>query len=196
MQATHALPHAGIHEAPHEEMGFWRQYVFSTDHKIIGIQYGVTALCFLFFGFCLMLMMRWQIAHPGQPVPLIGSFLEKILEDPGNPNPAAKGIVSADLYNSFGAMHGTIMVFLAIVPLAFAAFGNLVVPLMIGAPDMAFPRVNAASYQAYVVGGIIMFFSFFIPGGAAQAGWTSYSPLATSMNSYPALSIRPAAACG
>src|SRR5213075_1931267 len=60
-----------------------------------------------------------------------------------------------------------------------AAFGNFVVPLQIGAPDMAFPRVNMASYQAYVIGGLIMFFSFFIKGGAAQAGWTSYSPLAT-----------------
>src|SRR6185295_18436003 len=89
------------------------------------------------------------------------------------------GIMTANLYNSFGAMHGTIMVFLAIVPLAFAAFGNFVVPLQIGAPDMAFPRINMASYQAYVVGGIIMVVSFFIPGGAAQAGWTSYSPLAT-----------------
>src|SRR3982075_977895 len=183
--SAHAVPHSEVHEAhhDHEEQGFWTQYVFSTDHKIIGIQYGVTALCFLFFGFCLMLMMRWQIAHPGQPVPLIGSFLEKILEDPGNPNPAAKGIVSANLYNSFGAMHGTIMVFMAIVPLAFAAFGNYVVPLMIGAPDMAFPRVNMASYQAYVLGALIMFVSFFIPGGAAQAGWTSYSPLATSIAS-------------
>src|SRR5471030_2011491 len=78
-------------------------------------------------------------------------------------------------------MHGTIMVFLAIVPLAFAAFGNYVVPLMIGAVDMTFPRVNMASYQAYFIGGLIMFTSFFIPGGPAQAGWTSYSPLATSI---------------
>ena len=76
-------------------------------------------------------------------------------------------------------MHGTIMVFLGIVPLAFAAFGNFVVPSQIGAPDMAFPRINMASYQAYFVGGMIMLVSFFIPGGAAQAGWTSYSPLAT-----------------
>jgi cytochrome c oxidase subunit 1 len=96
-------------------------------------------------------------------------------------NVAAKGIISPDLYNSFGAMHGTIMVFMAIVPLAFAAFGNYVVPLQIGAPDMAFPRINMASYQCYVVGGLIMFTSFFIPGGPAQAGWTSYSPLATSI---------------
>src|SRR3989475_3240677 len=180
MATVHAIPQPEIHEAhhetPHEDVGFWRTYVFSTDHKIIGIQYGVTGLFFLFFGFCLMLMMRWQIAHPGQPVPLVGPLLASLLGDV-----AAKGIVSPDLYNSFGAMHGTIMVFMAIVPLAFAAFGNFVVPLQIGAPDMAFPRVNMASYQAYVIGGLIMFVSFFIPGGAAQAGWTSYSPLATSI---------------
>jgi cytochrome c oxidase subunit 1 len=175
MQATaHAT--AGIHEAHHEELGFWRKYVFSTDHKIIGIQYGVTALFFLLFGFSLMLMMRWQIAHPGEPVPVVGPLLASLLGPV-----AAKGIMSADLYNSFGAMHGTIMVFMAIVPLAFAAFGNYVVPLQIGAPDMAFPRVNMASYQAFVLGGLIMFVSFFIPGGAAQAGWTSYSPLATTI---------------
>src|ERR1051326_5946954 len=182
MQATtHAIPHPGIHEAEHhEELGFWSKYVFSTDHKVIGIQYGVTALFFLMFGFILMLMMRWQIAHPGQPIPLLGSLLERVLSST-EPNPAAKGIMSGDLYNTFGAMHGTIMVFMAIVPLAFAAFGNFVVPLQIGAPDMAFPRVNMASYQAYVVGGLIMFVSFFIPGGAAQAGWTSYSPLATAI---------------
>ena len=173
------LPHAGAH-APHtaheEETGFWRKYIFSVDHKIIGIQYGLTALCFLLFGFGLMMMMRWQIAHPGEPVPIIGPLLAKVLGDV-----AVGGVMSPDLYNSFGAMHGTIMVFLAVVPLAFGAFGNFVVPLQIGAPDMAFPRLNLASYQAYVVGGIIMFVSFFIPGGAAKAGWTSYSPLATSI---------------
>jgi len=184
MQASaQAHSHAATHDVHHEDLGFWRTYVFSTDHKVIGIQYGLTALFFLFFGFCLMLMMRWQIAHPGEPIPLVGGLLEKVLADPNGANPAAKGIMSNDLYNSFGAMHGTIMVFMAIVPLAFAAFGNFVVPLQIGAPDMAFPRVNMASYQAYVIGGLIMFVSFFIPGGAAQAGWTSYSPLATSIAS-------------
>ncbi len=164
------------HEAHSQEAGFWRSYVFSTDHKVIGIQYGVTALCFLLFGFFLMLIMRWQIAHPGEAVPVVGPLLSAIFG-----SVAAKGIVSPDLYNMFGAMHGTIMVFMAIVPLAFAAFGNYVVPLQIGAPDMAFPRLNMASYQAYVIGGLIMFVSFFIPGGPAQAGWTSYSPLATSI---------------
>ena len=164
------------HEAHHEEAGFWRTYIFSTDHKVIGIQYGITALFFLLFGFCLMMVMRWQIAHPGQPIPVVGPLLAAILGEV-----AAKGIMAPDLYNMFGAMHGTIMVFMAIVPLAFAAFGNYVVPLQIGAPDMAFPRVNMASYQAYVIGGLIMFVSFFIPGGPAQGGWTSYSPLVTSI---------------
>jgi cytochrome c oxidase subunit 1 len=176
MQSSQAIPHPGVHEEEHHETSFLRSYVFSTDHKIIGIQYGVTALCFLMFGFLLMLMMRWQIAHPGVAVPLIGPLLNHSFGDM-----APKGTISPDLYNVFGAMHGTIMVFLAIVHLAFAAFGNFVVPLQIGAPDMCFPRVNMASYQAYVIGGIIMFVSFFIPGGAAQAGWTSYSPLATSI---------------
>src|SRR5437660_7737149 len=177
--STQAVPYPASPEVHHEQAGFWSKYVFSTDHKIIGIQYGVTALIFLLFGFCLMLMMRWQIAHTNQPVPVVGPLLASLLGDV-----AAKGIISADLYNSFGAMHGTIMVFMAIVPLAFAAFGNFVVPLQIGAPDMAFPRVNMASYHAYVIGGLIMFVSFFIPGGAAQAGWTSYSPLATSMETH------------
>ncbi len=177
MQATsHALPHAGAHESHHEDLGFLRKYVFSTDHKVIGIQYGITSLLFLLFGFSLMMMMRWSIAYPGKPLPLVGHLLEKVLGDV-----AAGGVMTGNLYNSFGAMHGTIMVFLGIVPLAFAAFGNFVVPLQIGAADMAYPRINMASYQAYFVGGVIMLVSFFIPGGAAQAGWTSYSPLATAV---------------
>jgi cytochrome c oxidase subunit 1 len=184
MQAIHAVPHTGAHEEAHHDAGFWRTYIFSTDHKTIGLQYGITALAFLLFGFCLMLMMRWQIAHPGKPVPLVGPLLHSLLGVAATKDAAGNILgyaISSDLYNSFGAMHGTIMVFLAIVPLAFAAFGNYVVPLMIGAPDMAFPRVNMASYQCYVLGGIVMFVSFFIPGGAAQAGWTSYSPLATAV---------------
>ena len=177
MQAsTHTTPHTGAHEVHHHEPGFWQKYIFSTDHKVIGIQYGLTALAFLLFGFFLMMCMRWQIAHPGQPIPVIGGLLEQALGEV-----AKGGKMSPDLYNSFGAMHGTIMVFLAIVPLAFGAFGNYVVPLQIGAPDMAFPRVNMVSYQFYFLGGVVMFVSFFIPGGAAQAGWTSYSPLATTI---------------
>jgi cytochrome c oxidase subunit 1 len=169
---TPGLDGRNARSAHAEEAGFWRSCVFSIDHKVIGIQYGLTALCFLLFGFFLMMMMRWQMAHPGQPVPVVGPLLAALLGQP-----AAGGILSPDLYNSFGAMHGTIMVFLAVVPLLTGAFGNYLVPLQVGACDMAFPRLNMASYQFYFVGGVVMFASFFIPGGAAQAGWTSYPPL-------------------
>ena len=105
----------------------------------------------------------------GQPLPLIGGLL-------GESN-APGGVIAPEFYNQLGAMHGTIMVFLGIVPLAFGAFGNYVVPLQIGAPDMAFPRLNVASYWLYLAGGLVMLVSFFVPGGAANNGWTSYAPL-------------------
>jgi len=158
------------HEAHHEELGFWRQYVFSTDHKVIGIQYAVTGLLFLLFGFALMMLMRWQLAYPGVPLPLLGSLLGEA-RMPG-------GTMVPEFYNELGAMHGTIMVFLGVVPLAVGGFGNFVLPLQIGAPDMAFPRINMASYQFFVLGGLTMLGSFLVPGGAAQSGWTSYTPLA------------------
>jgi cytochrome c oxidase subunit 1 len=182
MQSASTVTHQlETHEAHHHEPGFWRQYIFSTDHKVIGVQYAVTGLLFLFFGFCLMLLMRWQIAYPERAIPVIGGLLQQVLgqEMVGSDAAGRVGLMMPDLYNSFGAMHGTIMVFLAIVPVAFAAFGNYVVPLQIGAVDMAFPRINMASYHFYFVGGAIMLASFFIPGGAAKSGWTSYSPLAT-----------------
>jgi cytochrome c oxidase subunit I len=184
---THEATHA--HATAHEEPGFWQKYIFSTDHKVIGIQYGVTGLLFLFGGFCLMAMMRWQLAYPGHAIPIVGKLLFRVLgEDMVGKDAAGNvGVMMPDLYNSFGAMHGTIMVFLAIVPLAFGAFGNFVTPLQIGAPDMTFPRVNMVSYQFYFMGGVLMLASFFIPGGAAKSGWTSYSPLATvaDMGTHP-----------
>jgi cytochrome c oxidase subunit I len=160
------------HPTDHHELGFWRKYVFSVDHKVIGIQYSITGLLFLLFGFSLMALMRWQLANPDVPLPLIGGWF-------GNSNSfMPNGIMLPEFYNQLGAMHGTIMVFLGVVPLAFGGFGNFVVPLQVGAPDMAFPRLNMASYWVYFVGGIVMLGSFFAPGGAAQAGWTSYPPLA------------------
>ena len=159
----------------HEELGFWRKYVFSTDHKVIGIQYGITSLVFMLLGFFLMLAMRWQIAYPGKPIPVLGAAFQAVF----GTDLALNGVISPDLYNSFGAMHGTIMVFLAVVPLAFGAFGNYVTPLQIGAPDMAFPKLNMMSYWIFLVSGLIMMASFFMPSGAPKSGWTSYSPLAT-----------------
>src|SRR6187401_2318937 len=143
---THHEPHA--HDAAHEhhELGFWRKYIFSTDHKVIGIQYLLTGLTFLFFGFCLMMLMRWQLAYPGQPLPLIGGLFGET-RMPG-------GVMTPDFYNELGAMHGTIMVFLGVVPRGVGGFGYYVLPLQIGAKDMAFPRLNMMSYQFFIVGGL------------------------------------------
>ena len=161
-------PHVA-HEAHHEELGFWRKYVFSTDHKVIGIQYAITGLLFLLFGFSLMMLMRWQLAYPGAALPLLGRLLGEA-RMPG-------GTMLPEFYNELGAMHGTIMVFLGVVPLAVGGFGNFVLPLQIGAPDMAFPKLNMASYWCFFLGGVTMLASFLVPGGAAQSGWTSYAPL-------------------
>jgi len=169
--------HGGAHGAHHDDghghgppESFIRKYIFSVDHKVIGIQYGITAMVFLLLGFCFILLMRWQLAFPEQPLPLIGGLF--------GATRMPEGVMLPEFYNQLGAMHGTIMVFLGVVPLAVGAFGNYLVPLHVGAPDMAFPKLNAASYWLYFVGGVIMLISFFVPGGAAKSGWTSYPPLA------------------
>ncbi|MFL2983833.1 MAG: cbb3-type cytochrome c oxidase subunit I [Candidatus Neomarinimicrobiota bacterium] len=151
----------------HHEENFIQKYIFSVDHKTIGLQYGITSLFFLLFGFILMMIMRYQLAYPEQVVPIVGNWL---FSESG-------GVMLPENYNTLGAMHGTIMIFLGVVPLAVGAFGNYLVPLQIGAPDMAFPKLNAASYWAYFIGGVIMMASFFTPEGAARSGWTSYPPL-------------------
>ena len=90
---------------------------------------------------------------------------------------ASEGNLPSDLYNVFGAMHGTIMIFLGVVPVITGAFGNYLVPLQVGACDMAFPKLNMASFWCYFAGGIVMLSGFLLPGGAASSGWTSYPPL-------------------
>ena len=149
----------------HHHEPFWRKYIFSVDHKVIGLQYAITAMVFLLFGFCLMLIMRWNLAYPSEVVPIVGKLLSE------------EGMLTPDGYNSFGAMHGTIMVFLGVVPLAVGGFGNYVLPIQIGAPDMAFPKLNMASYWSFFVGGVLMLASFFMPQGTASSGWTMYAPL-------------------
>jgi cytochrome c oxidase subunit 1 len=142
-----------------------------TDHKTVGLQYGVTAAAFLFVGFCLMLLFRWQLAWPSQPMP---SIVARMLGEANMPG----GLMVPEFYNQLVAMHGTVMIFLAVVPLLVGAFGNYLVPLQLGAPDMVFPRLNAASYWTYLVAGLLMLCGFFANGGAANSGWTSYPPLA------------------
>ncbi|OFX34309.1 MAG: cytochrome c oxidase subunit I, partial [Armatimonadetes bacterium RBG_16_67_12] len=173
--STVAVPqetHAGA--AHHEEIPFLRKYVFSTDHKVIGIQFLFMSLFFLLLGGTLAIAMRWQLAWPSNPnVPLPGGALlpETMVAD---------NIMLPEFYNSLVTMHGTIMVFFAIMPLLVGVWANYLIPLQIGAPDMAFPRLNMMSFWLAVPAGILMVASFFVVGGAAAAGWTGYPPLSAN----------------
>jgi cytochrome c oxidase subunit 1 len=142
-----------------------------THHRTVGLQYAVTSSFFLFVGFALMLLIRWQLAWPARPLP---PWLAPMVGDANAPG----GIMLPEFYNQLVAMHGTVMIFLAVVPLATGAFGTLLVPRMIGATRMALPRTSALAYWLYAAGGLLMIASFFVTGGAANSGWTSYPPLA------------------
>jgi len=143
-------------EHPPPTKFIWR-YVFTLDHKIIGIQYITSSMFFLFVGGLLAMGIRTELMYPvaeGGPM----------LLDPGQ-------------YNQFFTMHGTVMIFFAVIPLLTGGFGNYLVPIMIGAKDMAFPRLNSIAFWLIPVAGLILLVGFLAPQGAAKAGWTSYPPL-------------------
>jgi cytochrome c oxidase subunit 1 len=119
-------------------------------------------------GGLLAMAMRWQLGFPGKPMPGGGILPETM---------APGGVLLPEFYNSLVTMHGTFMVFFAIMPLLVGVYANYLIPLKIGAPDMAFPRINMASFWIAFVGGIVMLAGFFVQGGHAAAGWTSYAPL-------------------
>ena len=164
----------GAHD-DHHELSFLRTYVFSTDHKTIAKQFLFVSLFFLFVGGLLASLMRWQLGFPGEPMPGGGVLPDAMMA----PTPDG-AIMLPEFYNSLVTMHGTIMIFFAIMPLLVGVFGNLLIPLQIGAEDMAFPRLNMASFWLAVPAGILMLASFAVEGGAAGSGWTSYAPLSAS----------------
>src|SRR5918998_3205370 len=168
--ATTATLHdqfAGAH-AHADDRSFVRKYVFSTDHKIIGIQFLLMSLFFLLVGGVLAMMMRWQLGFPGKAMPGGGALPDTM---------AGEGVLLPEFYNSLVTMHGTFMVFFAIMPLLVGVFGNFLIPLKIGAPDMAFPRLNMASFWLAVPAGFMMIAGFFVEGGHSAAGWKGYAPL-------------------
>jgi heme/copper-type cytochrome/quinol oxidase subunit 1 len=255
------------HGEGHPEVGFLKKYVFSIDHKVIGIQFLFMGLMFMVVGGMLAMLIRWQMAWPdsqtqGQkhPVPLLAKSLWATLDataplgsvwavdsanktvsvaplasssaadstdkkgslspfdvrrgdtvsivtkggqavtgevraiDDGsaiiaipsgasvNVGDAVKGkripgAMPPDFYTMVFSMHGSIMIFFVVIPLLVGTFGNYLIPLKIGAPDMAFPILNGLVFWTALPAGAIMVASFFMPGGASQAGWTSYPPL-------------------
>jgi len=151
------------------KLGFWRKYIFSTDHKTIGIQFLFTSLVMFLLGGALALLLRWQLAYPGKPVPILGAWFPDSM--------MVNGIMLPEFYNALFTMHASVMIFFAIIPILVGAFGNYLIPLQIGAPDMAFPKLNMASYWLIPPAAVIVLSGFFLQGGAAASGWTAYPPL-------------------
>jgi cytochrome c oxidase subunit I len=136
--------------------------VFSRDHKVIARQFLWLGLVFLLVGGLMAMVIRWNLAYPGRPVPLVG-------------------VVSPSSYTSLFTLHGTIMIFFAVTPILIGAFGNFCIPLQLGARDMSFPTLNMLSFWTQLVASGVLVAAWLAPGGAAKAGWTAYPPLSTKL---------------
>jgi len=165
------------HDArPHDDRGFIRRYVFSTDHKVIGIQYIMTGLMMALVGATLAALIRLQLGWPDHQWPLLARLL---------PSGYMGGVMTPEFYLAVVTMHGTIMVFFFISFVLVSGFGNYLVPLQVGARDMAFPFLNMLSYWIALLSALVLLASFFVTGGAAAAGWTAYPPLSAVAAAVP-----------
>jgi len=159
--ATPATVHS--HSAP---QGFIRKYIFSVDHKVIGIQYFFLALIAVWVGMILSLLMRIHMIWPNAVLPVLGE-------------------IKPETYLALMTMHGTIMVFFVLTTAPQGGFGNYVLPIQIGAPDMAFPVLNMLSFWTTFVGFVVLVAAFFVSGGAPLHGWTGYAPLSALPSAGP-----------
>lgn len=191
---TPALDHAGHGEHEHgghghHELSFVRKYIFSTDHKIIGIQFLMTTLLMLMVGGALALGVRWQLAGPWMYMPILGDMIYQ----------SQGGQITPEAYTMLVTMHASVMIFLVIIPVLAGAFGNFLIPLQIGADDMAFPTLNMLSYwfmwpAIFFFAASMGLFDSFIPweayrvGGmnaGTAGGWTSYPLLSALAEAAP-----------
>ena len=156
--STHAPVHHDAHAHEHHGPQGILKYIWSTDHKMIAVQYLFTGMAMGLIGAYFSYVFRMQMAFPGVSVPGFGQ-------------------VSPGEYNALVTNHGTIMIFWVAMPVLIAAFGNFCIPLMIGADDMVFPRINRLSYQVFLLSALVLIASFFVPGGGFGGAWTAYPPL-------------------
>jgi cytochrome c oxidase subunit 1 len=163
MTESHAVTEAHAHAAP---SGFIRKYIFSLDHKVIGIQYYFLALVAVFVGMFLSLLMRIHLVYPTAHLPLLGE-------------------IKPETYLTLLTMHGTIMVFFVLTTAPQSGFGNYFLPIQIGAPDMAFPVLNMLSFWTTFLSFMVMLAAFFVEGGAPLSGWTQYPPLSAIPSAGP-----------
>ncbi|HEX2714894.1 MAG TPA: cbb3-type cytochrome c oxidase subunit I [Candidatus Acidoferrales bacterium] len=154
------VTHEGGGHAHHPPTGFIRKYIFSLDHKVIGIQYILLALFSVFVGMFLSLLMRIHLAWPNAKLPGFEG-----------------GLMTPEQYLALMTMHGTIMVFMVLTTAPQSGFGNYFLPIQIGAADMAFPTLNMLSFWTTFVSLVVLLAAFLVPGGAPLSGWTAYAPL-------------------
>jgi len=165
--------HVHRHEPP---KGFIRKYIFSLDHKVIGIQYILLALVAVLVGMIMSLLMRLNLSWPGTNWPILGTLF---------PGGAPNGVMNPEFYLSLVTMHGTIMVFFVLTTAPQGGFGNYFLPIQIGAPDMAFPVLNMLSFWTTFLGFIVLLAAFVVTGGAPLHGWTGYAPLSALQSAGP-----------
>src|ERR1700736_3774487 len=163
--SSHA--HTG-HAVVVEPSGFVRKYIFSVDHKVIGIQYFLLALTAVCIGIVLSLLMRFHLVYPGAHLPFVSG-----------------GIMTPEQYMALVTMHGTIMVFFVLTTAPQGGFGNYFLPIQIGAPDMAFPRLNMLSFWVTFLAFVAIIAAFVVTGGAPLHGWTGYAPLSALPSAGP-----------
>src|SRR6266536_43450 len=172
---THEAVHR--HEAP---TSFIRKYIFSLDHKVIGIQYIILALVAVLVGMTMSVLMRMNLSWPGTSWPILGTLF---------PTGAPGGIMNPDFYLSLVTMHGTIMVFFVLTTAPQGGFGNYFLPIQIGAEDMAFPVLNMLSFWVTFVGFVVILSAIFFSGADSTVGpiggWTGYAPLSALPNAGP-----------
>src|SRR6266478_9335973 len=161
------------HEPP---TGFIRKYIFSLDHKVIGIQYILLALTAVLVGMMMSVLMRLNLSWPGSKLSILGTLF---------PTGAPGGVMSGEFYLSLVTMHGTIMVFFVLTTAPQGGFGNYFLPIQVGAPDMAFPVLNMLSFWTTFVAYVVMLSAFFVVGGAPLHGWTGYAPLSALQSAGP-----------
>jgi cytochrome c oxidase subunit 1 len=161
-QPAHSEPHvAHAAHAGHHEAKSFRKIMFSTDHKVIAMQYMFTGMAMGLVAAFMAYVFRMQLAFPGMHVP-------------------GFGVVSPGAYNSLVTNHGSIMIFWVAMPVLLAGFGNFLIPLMVGCDDMVFPRINRLSYQLFFLSVLVLVASWFVPGGGFGGAWTAYPPLSAS----------------
>ncbi|RIK84215.1 MAG: cytochrome c oxidase subunit I [Planctomycetota bacterium] len=164
------------HAAHGHQMSFIGKYIFSRDHKIIGLQFLFSTLLWFIVGGLLALGIRWQLAYPWSKLPILGDMLFS----------GEAGQMSPEFYTALFTMHATVMIFLVIIPILAGAFGNFLIPLMIGADDMAFPTLNMLSYWFMWPAFVCFGMTFLTAGHGAGSGWTSYPPLSVIESAAPA----------